>query len=222
MAFLNTADIKVCKLLENNYTTIRDEYNTFKTSYLYNESREEFDDDDASTWELWKEGHKSSLNSAKNNEVYSDMNWDEHTIVPTRKTSNWYGLSIDDMGIWEGIVLASRVKSPFVLESTPVCDRWFSNTIEVLRSHRDDVITSATIAVFPANKIIPRHNGYATLTRIHLPLYVPTGDIGFCVGEETKSWKTGKCLAFHDSNEHNAWNNTDKDRIALIVDIMRK
>ena len=36
----NTADIGVCTLLESNYATIRDEYSTFKTEYLYNESRE--------------------------------------------------------------------------------------------------------------------------------------------------------------------------------------
>lgn len=222
MAFLNTANISVCTLLESNYATIRDEYSSFKTEYLYNESREDFDVDDTPVWELWKEGHKSSLDSAKRNEVYSDLNWDEHTIVPVKKSPNWYGLSIDDMRIWEGILLASRVTTPFTLTATPVCDRWFPQTLSVLKGHTDDVITSATVAVFPANKIIPRHNGYGTIIRVHLPLYVPQGDIGFCVGEETKSWKTGKCLAFNDIDEHNAWNNTDKDRVALIVDIMKR
>jgi Aspartyl/Asparaginyl beta-hydroxylase len=222
MAFLNTADISVCKLLEDNYTTIRDEYLTFKTEYLYNDNREIFDEDDQSSWELWKEGHKSSLNSAKSNEIYKDLDWNSYVISPIRRFSNWYGLSIDSQGIWEGILLASRASTPFTLSSTLLCDKWFSKTINVLRSHKTDIITSATIAVFPANKIIPRHNGYETITRIHFPLYVPVGDIRFCVGEEIKSWKTGKCLAFNDIIEHNAWNNTDKDRIALIVDILRR
>ena len=222
MAFLNTADIGVCTLLESNYATIRDEYSSFKTEYLYNESRENFDVDDTPIWEIWKEGHDSALDSAKRNEVYSNENWDDHTIIPLKKSPNWYGLSVDDLEIWEGILLASRVTTPFTLTPTPVCDRWFPQTLSVLKGHKNDVITSATIAVFPANRIMPRHNGYATITRIHLPLYVPSGDIGFSVGEETRSWKTGKCLAFNDIDEHSAWNNTDKDRVALIVDIMRR
>ena len=148
MAFLNTADIGVCTLLESNYATIRDEYSSFKTEYLYNESRENFDVDDTPIWEVWKEGHDSALDSAKRNEVYSNENWDDHTIIPLKKSPNWYGLSVDDLEIWEGILLASRVTTPFTLTPTPVCDRWFPQTLSVLKGHKNDVITSATIAVF--------------------------------------------------------------------------
>ena len=140
MAFLNTEDIRVCSLLESNYAAIRDEYSVFKTEYLYNESREDLDDDDTAIWNLWKEGHKSSLDSAKNNEVYSDLNWDEHTIVPVKKMPNWYGLSIDDMRIWEGITLATRVTTPFSLTSTPVGDRWFPQTLSILKGHIGDTM----------------------------------------------------------------------------------
>jgi len=223
MAFLNTEDIGACKLLNDNYNIIRDEYESFKTNYLYNSDRDELDEDDSSSWGLWLKGNRESVDAAKRLEEYKESNWDEHTIEPIRKRSNWYSLTVDDTDIWEGILLGSRSKPPmYPFENSILGTTYFPETMALLGSYTDNVIMSATIAVFPANKIIPRHNGYATLTRIHLPLYVPTGDIGFCVGEETKSWKTGKCLAFHDSNEHNAWNNTDKDRIALIVDIMRK
>lgn len=220
MAFLNTANISVCTLLESNYATIRDEYSSFKTEYLYNESREELDEDDSINWSLWMKGNEDSVGAAKGLSEYQDFEWQEHTIQPIRKRCNWYGLSVDENNVWDGILLGSRPTRKFT--STILGSTYFPQTMELISNFRESIILSTTIAVFPANKIIPRHNGYGTIIRVHLPLYVPQGDIGFCVGEETKSWKTGKCLAFNDIDEHNAWNNTDKDRVALIVDIMKR
>ena len=43
MAFLNTAGIGACKLLNENYSIISNEYESFKTNYLYNSDRDELD-----------------------------------------------------------------------------------------------------------------------------------------------------------------------------------
>ena len=85
MAFLNTADIGVCSLLESNYATIRDEYSLFKTNYLYNSDRDELDEDDSSTWRLWLKGNRESMDAAKGLEEYKGLNWEEHPIEPVRK-----------------------------------------------------------------------------------------------------------------------------------------
>ena len=37
-----------------------------------------------------------------------------------------------------------------------------------------------------------------------------------------EKWENGKCFAFNDFYEHGGWNNTDYDRIILIVDLDRK
>lgn len=68
---------------------------------------------------------------------------------------------------------------------------------------------------------IPPHTGMLNSRLIcHLPLVVPP-DCGFRVGSETIIWHEGKMIAFDDSVEHEAWNNSAYDRLVLIFDIWR-
>jgi len=68
---------------------------------------------------------------------------------------------------------------------------------------------------------IPPHTGMLNSRLIcHLPLIVPP-DCGFRVGSETIAWQEGKIIAFDDSVEHEAWNNSAFDRLVLIFDIWR-
>jgi hypothetical protein len=68
---------------------------------------------------------------------------------------------------------------------------------------------------------IPAHCG-AINTRLicHLPLIVPEG-CGFRVGNEVRQWEVGKLTIFDDSIEHEAWNESDEERVVLIFDIWR-
>ena len=55
--------------------------------------------------------------------------------------------------------------------------------------------------------------------RVHLPLLVPSGgDCGLRVAGESRRWERGKCLIFDDAFEHEAWNDTDADRVVLLFD----
>jgi len=47
---------------------------------------------------------------------------------------------------------------------------------------------------------------------------VPPG-CGFRVGGETREWRVGQALAFDDTIEHEAWNNSDQLRAVLILDV---
>ncbi len=68
---------------------------------------------------------------------------------------------------------------------------------------------------------IPLHNGMLNTRLIcHLPLIVPD-HCSFEVGGERRPWEVGKLLVFDDSVEHQAWNDSDEDRIILIFDIWR-
>jgi hypothetical protein len=68
---------------------------------------------------------------------------------------------------------------------------------------------------------IPPHHGMLNARLIcHLPLIVPP-NCGFRVAGETRAWEAGKLLVFDDSVEHEAWNDSDQDRIILIFDIWR-
>ncbi len=68
---------------------------------------------------------------------------------------------------------------------------------------------------------IPAHTGMINTRFVcHLPLVVPPG-CGFRVGPETREWHDGQLMVFDDSVEHEAWNDSDKNRLVLIFDVWR-
>lgn len=85
-------------------------------------------------------------------------------------------------------------------------------------------IVSCAFSKLSPNTIIKPHTGDSNVMfRVHLPLIVPASlpDCGFKVNDEAISWEEGKPIAFCDAHEHQAWNETDQDRIILILDIIR-
>lgn len=103
----------------------------------------------------------------------------------------------------------------------PVLDRCPA-TAEALALAPDATIPgkapSAFFSILRPGKHIPPHTG-VTNTRaiVHLPLVVP-GQCRFRVGGETREWVEGESFAFDDTIEHEAINESDKDRIVLIFD----
>jgi aspartate beta-hydroxylase len=68
---------------------------------------------------------------------------------------------------------------------------------------------------------IPPHCGMLNTRLIcHLPLILPSG-CRLRVGNETRAWKMGEALAFDDSIEHEAWNDSGETRVVLIFDVWR-
>jgi beta-hydroxylase len=41
------------------------------------------------------------------------------------------------------------------------------------------------------------------------------------VGDQLCQWEQGRCLVFDDTNNHEVWNNSDQERIVLLVDVDR-
>ena len=69
---------------------------------------------------------------------------------------------------------------------------------------------------------IPPHTGLLNTRLIcHLPLNVPVNCGALRCGNEERSWEEGKVLIFDDSIEHEAWNESDEERIVLIFEIWR-
>ena len=88
-------------------------------------------------------------------------------------------------------------------------------------SRRNPSAPAVMFSMLRAGARIPPHTGSTNVRLIcHLPLIVPP-DCGFRVGNETRQWERGKLLIFDDTIEHEAWNNSDEDRIVLIFDIWR-
>lgn len=72
----------------------------------------------------------------------------------------------------------------------------------------------------PGARIAP-HTGITNARVIaHFPLIVPA-KCGFRVGGETRSWVPGTAIVFDDMNVHEAWNDSDSNRVVLIADLWR-
>jgi aspartate beta-hydroxylase len=80
---------------------------------------------------------------------------------------------------------------------------------------------SLYFSVLEPNSRISPHTGITNARLIcHLPLIVPN-DCGFRVGGETRQWEVGKALVFDDMTMHEAWNDSSRIRVVLIVDLWR-
>ena len=69
-------------------------------------------------------------------------------------------------------------------------------------------------------RIAPHTGMFNTRLVCHLPLVVPPG-CRFRVGNEIREWREGQLFIFDDTIEHEAWNDSDQDRVVLIFDIWR-
>lgn len=76
-------------------------------------------------------------------------------------------------------------------------------------------------SLLKAGARIAAHTGmFNTRLVCHLPLIVPP-NCRFRVGNEIREWQEGKLFIFNDTIEHEAWNDSDEDRVVLIFDIWR-
>ena len=66
---------------------------------------------------------------------------------------------------------------------------------------------------------IPPHTGTTNIRlTVHIPLIVPP-NCRFRVGTQTREWAVGNMFLFDDTIEHEAWNDSDAERVILIFDI---
>jgi aspartyl/asparaginyl beta-hydroxylase (cupin superfamily) len=101
--------------------------------------------------------------------------------------------------------------------------KYFLKTLEVMKSIPGLVSASFNL-LEPKGHIVPHCGDTNGIFRCHLGLSIP-GTIphcGFRVGEEWRSWEQGKLLVFVDANNHEAINNTDKNRYIFLFDIVRE
>jgi len=90
----------------------------------------------------------------------------------------------------------------------------------------DDIphLKSAWFSILAPGYHIPPHRGVTKgVVRTHLGLIIPR-DREACrirVGDQIRSWEEGKCLVLDDTFEHEVCNETDEQRVVLIIDVER-
>lgn len=142
---------------------------------------------------------------------YRAPNW----VNPSRLAQDGIGSLGHDSGDWNVLYLylhnvdfsSNRAQFPKTME-----------IVDALPNLHHHVFFSA---LDRSTHVAPHSGPTNKKIRIHLPLLVPPGrNCAIRVGEETRCFEEGECVAFDDSFEHEAWNNhPSRQRICLIVDI---
>ena len=208
--YFDKSKLRTASELESNYDIIVKDYNNF--NYTYQDRLGKFKID--TLFKKWRGLYEFSLQADKKNVFLGS------TVKSRKKNYGYYELEVDDKIIWDGIILATKTNLFKKFNRTYVGRKYFSNTLSLFKNFKE--VITVSIARFPSNRIIPIHKGNRELVRIHYGIDVPDGDIAFTVKGEEKKWENGKALAFNDFYEHGGWNNTNSDRIILIVDLDRK
>ena len=208
--YFDKSKLNIVSKLETKYDVVKKDYNNF--NYKYQDRLGKFKID--TLFKKWRGLYEFSLQADKKNVFLGS------TVKSRKKNFGYYELEVDDKVIWDGIILATKVNLFKKFNRTYVGRKYFSNTLSLFKNFKE--VITVSIARFPSNRIIPIHKGNRELVRIHYGIDVPDGDIAFTVKGEEKKWENGKVFAFNDFYEHGGWNNTDCDRIILIVDLDRK
>ncbi|MGI9372737.1 MAG: aspartyl/asparaginyl beta-hydroxylase domain-containing protein [Hyphomicrobiales bacterium] len=85
-------------------------------------------------------------------------------------------------------------------------------------------IQTAWFSILGPNHHIPAHRGVTTgILRAHLGLIIPkqAEQCRLRVQDEIVVWKEGELFVFDDTYEHEVWNDTDEERVVLILDFDR-
>lgn len=108
-------------------------------------------------------------------------------------------------------------------------------SIELFKNQKEFPITNALIKKYPQilstsfnllesnSKILPHCGDTNAIYRCHLGIDIPEGlpNCGFRVRDESRAWENNEWLIFMDAYNHEAWNNSSKDRYILLVDVLR-
>lgn len=98
----------------------------------------------------------------------------------------------------------------------------FPKTLALL-NQIDDVVNIGFNLLEPNGRIKPHCGDTNAVIRCHLGLVIPDKlfSCGIKVGNETRHWEKAKTLAFTDAFDHEAWNNTNQQRIILLFDVLK-
>jgi aspartate beta-hydroxylase len=88
--------------------------------------------------------------------------------------------------------------------------------LDHVREHGPEVCFSI---MRPGAHILPHRGVTNTRAVLHLGLEIPDGCALHLVGVQEQPWERGKCFAFDDTFEHEAWNRSGTTRAVLLGDI---
>ncbi|MDX8451472.1 aspartyl/asparaginyl beta-hydroxylase domain-containing protein [Mesorhizobium sp. VK9D] len=137
-----------------------------------------------------------------------------HDIMPEQAE-----ISANDGLDWRMFVLkAYDMTVPENIARMPVLSRLLSECPEV---------KSAAVSFLAPRKHIPPHRGpFRGIMRFHLGLVIPKQPDGrpatiMMIDHEERRIADGECMLWDDTFEHEVMNNSDRPRVALLLDVWR-
>lgn len=110
----------------------------------------------------------------------------------------------------------------FLWKNSANCNR-FPKTYEIISSIPGVILAGVT--VLKSNSSVLPHTGETNTTiRCHLGIEIPDSlpACGMQVGGEERSWQNGKVLLFNDAYTHSTWNNSEKNRVIILFDVVKE
>jgi aspartyl/asparaginyl beta-hydroxylase (cupin superfamily) len=133
---------------------------------------------------------------------FQDISPDQYRISPD---SQWQTFILYGFGTKSELNCSLCPKTTAALESLPG-------------------LQTAFFSILAPGKHVPRHKGVTkAFLRCHLGLKVPQQreNCWMDVGGERCVWEEGRAFVFDDTYPHEVWNNTDEERVVLLLDVER-
>ena len=147
-----------------------------------------------------------------------ERNWQtiyNEYLQVTQELVTWPETHLYNHG-WEVYGLFDFPNGNEILENTSRCPK----TAELVKNLIPKHGTVGFSRLAPHTVISPHKGHQGNYLRMHLGLEVPNGDCGLRSGDTIYRWQAGKTFVFDDRTTHDAWNNTDNYRVALLVDFI--
>lgn len=153
-------------------------------------------------------------------------NWelivDELNVVLSQQTNipNFQDISEDQKILTEGDDWKTFFFYAYGHQIKRNCDIC-PETVKLLQSIPGMI--TGMFSILAPGKHIPEHRGpYKGVLRYHLGLNIPSeGNCRIRVKDDVRIWKEGQSLVFDDSFPHEAWNDSNDQRVVLFVDFIR-
>jgi beta-hydroxylase len=134
---------------------------------------------------------------------------------------NFHEISIDQLNITKDDLWKTYFLYAYGFKAKESCERCPETTRLVKKVPG---MKTAFFSILGPGKHIPSHRGpYKGVIRYHLALLIPepTSKCRIRVGDTVRRWEEGRSLIFDDTYSHEAWNETDRDRVVLFMDFVR-
>jgi len=176
---------------------------------------------DSNKWGVWSSDYKKTPKFSEMNdmEILQHVEKNTGSINSDKNNPAWrlYGLILN--------------KIP--LENSKNCPE----TMKLLSKYSNRILNAGFSLLEPGSYIGSHHDDNNMFYRLHIPLITPTNnnihsntviDQSTSKGElavlqlenDYRIWKDSEYFIINDTCQHNAWNNTDQNRIVLLIDIL--